>query len=91
MAYTRKLKQGEQQPEQKKPERPTRTWDFKLTRTDRLFEDSDPGYYIFNEQVLTRECLVCDKEFKTHLKLLKTCSPKHYDALTDKFAGVESA
>ena len=67
-------------PEQKEPEHTTRTFDFSLTRTDQLFEDKKPGYYNFGVKVFERGCFLpgCDKKFKTHLKLLKYCSPKHY-------------
>ena len=84
MAYRRRTKQGEQ-PEQNDPEHTTRTLDFSPTRTDRLFEDSKPGYYKFTD-LRSDKCLQCGKEFKTHLKLLRQCSPacmqKMLDSLT---------
>lgn len=78
MAYRRRTKQGEQ-PEQNDPEHTTRTFDFELTRTDRLFEEHKPNYYSFNKKEFNRECILpgCNKDFKTHLKLLNFCSPKH--------------
>lgn len=51
-----------------------------VTTTDKLFNDELLGYYIFGE-VETRTCFVCNKEFKTALSMLKTCSPAHQDRL----------
>lgn len=75
MAYTRRTKKGEL-PEQNDPEHieiPTRTG---LTRTDREFEEYKPGYYNFTDKVETRKCVMCEKDFKTSLPLLKVCSRK---------------
>lgn len=75
IAYTRRLKKGEQ-PEQKEPEQPTRTFNFKPTRTDREFEKETPGFYNFHETEYDKDCFVCGEKFKTHLQLLKFCSLK---------------
>lgn len=75
MAYQRRTKQGDQ-PEQNDPEHATRTFDFELTRTDRLFEDSKPNYYNFSDSIKNEKCLQCGKEFKTRLKMLRQCTPK---------------
>lgn len=85
MAYTRRTKKG-QEPEQKQPEQPTRTFDFKPTRTDSLFEAKRPGYYTFSAKELSRTCVLpdCKKPFKTRLSLLKYCSPAHMDEGLDR-------
>ena len=69
-----------EQPEQNDPEHATRTFDLKLTRTDQLFEDHNRNYYNFSDKVYERECFLpsCGAKFKTRLRLLKYCSPKHY-------------
>lgn len=78
MAYKRRTKQGDL-PEQIEPEQPTRTFNFKLSRTDRSFEDHKPGYYDFKNEEREEVCIVCDRRFKTRLKLLKYCSRKHME------------
>src|SRR3990167_9564265 len=57
-AYVRRTKVG-QEPGQNDPDIATRTFDFELTRTDRLFEDFKPNYYNFSaqsEKVFDKEC-----------------------------------
>ena len=97
MAYRRRTKQGEQ-PEQNDPEHTTRTLDFKPTRTDQAFEDSKPNYYNFDGQSYERTCIalvgptkddkVCGKQFTTHLKLLKFCSPQHMSDTLNALSGI---
>lgn len=53
----------------------------KLTKTDQLFEDHYPNYYKFDDELYTRKCYVCDKQFTCHLELLKTCLPTCKDSL----------
>jgi len=80
MSYTRKLKQGEHLPEPEQP-KTTRTFDFELTRTDKLFQadaikrNLGAYWHTFGDTVLSKTCAVCDKPFKTRLKLLRYCSP----------------
>lgn len=73
-AYRRKTQSG-QEPGQNDPDIVTRTIPG-LTRTDQLFENLKPGYYRFSDDTRTIACLQCGKQFKTHLKLLRQCSPK---------------
>lgn len=80
-AYSRKLKVGHL-PEQV-GQKPTRTLDFKPSRTDRLFEERNPGYYDFGDTDFERICTVCGRTFKTRLKLLRQCSPKCFVKMTD--------
>ena len=87
-AYVRRTKVG-QEPGQNDPDIATRTFDFELTRTDRLFEDFKPNYYNFSEKVFDKECLICSKKFKTRLQLAKTCSPAHFKEMMD-FSGEKS-
>lgn len=47
-----------------------------LTSTDKLFNDWQPGYYIFSEKVEKRECFFCKKEFESSLPYLSFCSPR---------------
>lgn len=82
MSYRRRTKSGAQ-PEQNDPEHATRTLDFAPTRTDRDFEDYKPNYYKFEDEVYERTCDVCDKKFKTHLKLLRQCSRSCYKKMGD--------
>jgi len=86
-AYRRRTKQGEQpgQNDPNYPDKSTRTLDFELTRTDLAFDEwqtsrGNPNYYNFDKEVFERVCFLpdCEQKFKTHLKLLKYCSPKHY-------------
>lgn len=78
MAYGRSLKKGEQIKEPEQPKAP-RTLDFSPTRTDRLFETHQPHYYKFDKLCEERICQLssCDNKFRSHLELLKYCSPKH--------------
>lgn len=57
------------------------------TPTDQRFEDSQPGYYKFDDRVYSRTCLICQKKFKTRLQLLKTCSPEHYLEVLKRLSG----
>ena len=78
-AYRRRTKAGHS-PDKNDPQvgqKATRTLDFKPTRTDSLFEKSKPDYYKFDKDTFNRSCLVCGKAFRTHLKLLRFCSPTH--------------
>lgn len=59
----------------------------RVTETDQLFENKNPGYYKFEDEVFSRTCLICDKKFKTRLKLLKTCSPAHMTEMLDRLSG----
>lgn len=76
-AYRRRTKKGGQPGQNDpniSPDKPKMS-DLKLTRTDTLFEQKRPGYYIFGDKLNTRKCLECGKEFKTSLSMLKECSP----------------
>lgn len=88
MAYTRRTKAGNL-PEQTDPEHATRTFDFELTRTDQLFEKHKPNYYTFDQHVYTEDCLAlnCGKVFKSHLRLLRFCSPEHMVKTLDQLSG----
>lgn len=46
-----------------------------LSDTDKLFDNSYPGYYRFGSETYERNCLTCETKFKTRLLLLKFCSP----------------
>lgn len=47
------------------------------TKTDQLFEQKKPGYWIFEKEVLRKPCWYCGEEFETRLRLNKFCSPDH--------------
>ncbi len=47
-----------------------------LTTTDRKFEDTNPGYFIYLKEVKKRKCRKCDKGFETRLELNQFCGPK---------------
>lgn len=57
------------------PINPKSDTDNPLSDTDKLFEESYPGYYRFSDKTQDRICGVCSKQFKTRLPLLKYCSP----------------
>lgn len=88
-AYTRRTQAGHEPGQNDKEFNPdTRDLsDLDLTRTDSLFEASKPNYYKFSEQVFKSKCLECRVEFKTHLKLLRFCSPKHMFNALDGLSG----
>lgn len=77
-AYTRRTKAG-QLPGQTDPvfnPDKAKVSDLRLTRTDRLFEDSKPNYYQYPlEDARNDVCLECGKRFTTRMKLLRNCSP----------------
>lgn len=50
-----------------------------LTRTDQMFEDLKPGYYVFGNDVLEKECSNCGKSFETKLRFLRFDSPECQD------------
>ena|SRR3990167_3911675 len=57
------------------------------TDVDKAFEKHKPNYYRFGGVVRDVECIVCDKKFKTSLKLLKTCSVEHRDKMLAMLSG----
>lgn len=99
-AYQRRTQAGHQ-PGQNDPEFNPDTRDLSdlgLTRTDAAFEAYKPNYYKFSDKVFTRKCIaltnkkagtVCNKEFKTHLSLLKFCSPECQLRTLNHLAGLE--
>jgi hypothetical protein len=46
-----------------------------LTRTDKLFAESKPNYYIFERLRTGVTCIGCQKKFNTHLAYTHFCSP----------------
>ncbi len=47
-----------------------------VMRTDRLFEEAKPGYYLFEwGEPWERKCWRCWAEYSTRLELNKFCSP----------------
>ena len=47
------------------------------TKTDRLFEESKPGYWIFEDgEPWERECWRCGDGFETRLELNRFCGPE---------------
>lgn len=50
--------------------------DIVLTKTDKLFESHNPGYYKFFDELFSRSCLMCGTNFTTHLSACRVCSPK---------------
>ncbi len=86
-AYQRRTQAGQiPNPDSQKP---TRTWDFDLTRTDLAFEKNKPGYYNFTDELHKRKCMTCGKDFKTRLKLLNFCSPQHMEDALNGLAGIK--
>ncbi len=69
------------EPEVEKP-------DIQITHTDRLFEISRPGYWIYDKEVKKRECIECGRVFTTRLELNKFCSPKCKKARLANFTTV---
>jgi hypothetical protein len=87
-AYRRRTQAGHE-PGQNDPEFNPDTRDLSdlgLTRTDKLFEDYKPNYYNFDEKVFDSKCILpdCGAKFKTHLKLLRFCSPTHQTTGLDR-------
>lgn len=57
-----------------------------MTKTDRKFEESKPGYWIYGKELRARECWMCGEAFETRLELNKFCSPDCKDKwLNDAF------
>ncbi len=47
-----------------------------MTKTDALFEARNPGYWIYQEEVIERDCWKCGTKFETRLEMNKFCGPK---------------
>lgn len=46
-----------------------------MTETDKAFDKEKPGYYLFSETEFERNCLSCNKKFKTTLERNRFCKP----------------
>ncbi len=57
------------------------------TRTDRLFENRLPSYYIYGSEKKERVCWRCGDPFTTRMELNKFCSPKCKDGYLDEAFG----
>lgn len=58
-----------------------------MTKTDRLFWDSKPGYFKFSDEIHNRVCIMCGAKFKTKLQLLNFCSPEDQTMFLDHLTG----
>ncbi len=62
------------------------------TRTDRLFENDRPNYYIFKQDAVERACWACGGAFKTRMELNKFCGPKCKNSwLTSAFGKLKAS
>ncbi len=65
-----------------------------LTDTDKRFEATTPGYWIYGNEVKERKCWQCGKGYETRLELNKFCGPECKEKwLSDAFGklkGVKS-
>jgi hypothetical protein len=57
------------------------------TDTDIEFDTKYPAYYKFSDTIRAEKCLICKKEFKTSLNLLRTCSVAHQEELLNALSG----
>ena len=76
IAYGRRTKKGEQ-PEQNDPILKPEHRSVTKSDTDKLFEDLRPGYYVYDDAMYKKNCVLCGKDFETQMQLLRFCSPEH--------------
>ena len=58
-----------------------------MTPVDEEFDAKRPTYYNFSGIVREEKCLICKKQFKTSLNLLRTCSVEHQEELLNALSG----
>lgn len=62
-----------------------------MTETDVLFEMENPGYWVWMEKAVKRECMVCEKPFETRLELNRFCGPECKREMIGRLSTMEVA